>query len=411
MKVKASLLEYFKRLEGNSKICTALFPLWAIPYTIYMYYLSLYFKAMGFSSVQIGNLMIAANVSAMFFSIFAGTIVNFLGRKKSTFIFDFLSSSVPPLLFLLFPQNNIAILGMALTGLNRIMSVGYYLLLVEDRGVDNSVVSMNLFNAILLVSGIFIPLAGLIVHQNGILFSQRIFLLIAVISMTILNFVRNFFVKETETGEKIKNEKERSSLFKDYKQALVIILKNSQTRSAILINSLIYTYFATATTSSLFFAPYFTEYLGLSELKFSYIGGIYTVGIIVALVFVNPRLSQSNLMDYSIRFSLVSIVGFIMILKIFDSLVLILLGVFAVALSYGVLKTIGDSVMAICPGGKVKTTIYSMSFLISSIITIVTIKLVTILYQYSPCFLFIISSFIIFFVMIISLQERRNVNG
>ena len=52
-------------LERNARICLGFFPLWAVPYTIYTYYLSLFLIEEGLSSTGIASLMTVANVSAL----------------------------------------------------------------------------------------------------------------------------------------------------------------------------------------------------------------------------------------------------------------------------------------------------------------------------------------------------------
>ena len=122
------------KLERNARICRNCFFFWAIPYTIYIYYLSLFLEAEGLSTSNIGLLMTVANASALVFSLVAAPIVDRMGRRNATFVFDLVASALPCLLFLAGGKLIVALIAQAITGLNRIMSTGYYLLMIEDTG-------------------------------------------------------------------------------------------------------------------------------------------------------------------------------------------------------------------------------------------------------------------------------------
>jgi len=296
------ILSYLSKLEGNARVCTAMFPLWAIPYTVYNFYLSLYLKTQSITDMQIGNIMVAANISALVCSLIASPIVDRLGRRWATAIFDIASSVLPPILFLVIPTYPVAICAMSLTGLNRIMSIGYYLLLVEDNSEQNGVVAMNLFNLILVLAGLATPLAGIAVQHMGILDSEKLFLLISILSMSILTVTRHLLLKETETGRRVLTRMRAdrtgfslTKVFQNYPDVLKYILKDRRVASAVFVNSLIYVYYAVGTSVSLLFAPYFTDFLKLSSGQVSLVGGTYAAGTLLAMTVFNPRLTRNNI--------------------------------------------------------------------------------------------------------------------
>lgn len=398
---------YINILGKNAKVSTFMFPLWAIPYTIYNYYLSLYLMEKGLADNAIGNIMIAANISALFFSLIAGKVVDKLGRKKSLFIFDLISSVIPPLLFLLFPNYLFSLIAMALTGLNRIMSISYYLMMIEDESEENAVVSMNLFNLILLFSGFFTPLAGLVISKMGIVNGERLFLIISVISMTCLTVFRNRLISETETGKIIKenSKKNNESILVAYKKTFALMLKNKDLIRSVLINAIVSTYYATATTASLLFAPYFIDYLKLSTTAYSLIGGVYTAGTLAAFIFINPRLKKDNLKKFTLLFSLFSILGFTLLLGLSLNIIVISIGVLIISSSYGVLKTSSDSFIAISDAQENKTTLYSIAFLLSAILSVIVIKGTTFLYSLYPFSLFAISAILMIALALLTIKK------
>ena len=72
------------KLERNARICRNSFFFWAIPYTIYIYYLSLFLEAEGLSTSNIGLLLTVANASALIFALVAAPIVDRMGRRNAT---------------------------------------------------------------------------------------------------------------------------------------------------------------------------------------------------------------------------------------------------------------------------------------------------------------------------------------
>ena len=131
------------KLERNASVCMKALPFWIIPYTYYMYYLSLYLMEKGMDSGHVTTLMTISNISALFFSFFAAPIVDRMGRKNSLLVFDLVSSVLPALIFLLNASFVSVALGMILVGMNRIMSTAYYLLLIEDTSDKNRFSQLN----------------------------------------------------------------------------------------------------------------------------------------------------------------------------------------------------------------------------------------------------------------------------
>lgn len=396
-------MKIFKKLEGNSRWCLALFPLWAIPYTLYTYYLSLYLLENGVSNNQLGTLMIVSNISAILCSIVASPIVDRLGRKKACLIFDLISSALPPLIYFLTQSFVFSLFAMFLSGANRIMSVGYYLLMIEDRSEENSIESMNIFNIILVVTGMFTPIAGLLVEKYGLESSEKMFLLVSTILMTLMPIVRNSLISETPTGLRLIEESKKKKKSSENKivQTIRYVFKNKRVFSAVFVNAMIYVYYSVGTTVSLFFTPYFSEYLNLGAKRAGIIGGLFSFGTIFSMIFINPSIKRENIYKRSILACLISMIGFAMIMIAKPGQMgLICAGVLIIAVSYGVLKTVGDSLLALETEGDLRTSVYSFSFFFSSILTIAVVQAVTVLYEISEIYFFAVSALVIVLILV-----------
>ena len=392
------------KLEKNARICRNCFFFWAIPYTIYIYYLSLFLEAEGLSTSNIGLLMTVANASALVFSLFAAPIVDRMGRRSATFVFDLVSSALPCLLYLTSGSLIVALIAQAITGLNRIMSTGYYLLMIEDTGEENSIGAMNWFNIILVGAGLTTPIGGFVVSRMGLVAGERLFLVVSFISMTAQAIVRHILVKETPTGEMMKKQKSGFSfrdMLQSYRGALKYMFSNKAVLSAMIINGLVYVYYTVGTTISMFFTPYFADFRGLSGVTLGMVGGIYAGGTLFSMLLINPRIKPRQLYPATIISSLISILGFaLLMLCPQGNTVLLFTAIVLISLSYGVLKTIADSLLALQMTSEHSSTLYSFSFILSSVLGILAIQILQNLYTQSPNWLFGSSLIIVALVLL-----------
>lgn len=393
--------------------------MWTIPYTIYTYYLSLYLKSSGITDMQLGTLMIIGNVAGLIAAVLSAPVTDMLGRKNTTLVFDLISSVVPPLVYLVTSSYPFAIFAMVCANLNRIMSLGYYLTIIEDSSEKTSVVALNMFNMILVAAGLLTPLAGIVVKKLGIVDAERLFLLISAVSMTVLALWRHALLHETEMGVEAKLKwKERknsdaslkstlSSYVLPYKTSFSYLLKDKRAALALSINVLIYVYYAVGTSVSLYFAPFFVDHLHLSNSALSLVGGIHAGGTLLAMVLINPLMNRKNLPIYATVAGVITIVGSLL-LVIFPSLSTtgVLMVVALVGLGFGILKTAGDSVLALETAGEFRTGVYALSYVISSLVTIVILQALSLLYNRFAGWLFIMSALLALGTSLLALVLR-----
>lgn len=400
------------KLERNARICRNCFFFWAIPYTIYIYYLSLFLEAEGLSTSNIGLLMTVANASALVFSLIAAPIVDRMGRRNATFFFDLVSSALPCLLYLASGNLIVALIAQAITGLNRIMSTGYYLLMIEDTGEDNSIGAMNWFNIILVGAGLTTPIGGFVVSRMGLVAGEKLFLAVSFVSMTAQAIVRHILVKETPTGERIRSQKKKltfGEIFGSYSGAMKYMFSNRNVLSAMIINGLVYAYYTIGTTISMFFTPYFADFRGLSGVTLGLVGGIFAGGTLFSMILINPRIKPRQLYPATIISSIISILGFVLIMVCPQgNTVLLFAAIALLSLSYGVLKTIADSLLALQMTSEHSTTLYSFSFILASVLGIVCIQILQNLYDRNPNWLFGSSAILIALVLLDTLIFFRS---
>jgi len=351
----------FRDFHGNAKACLLFLPLWSIPYSLSFFYLSLYLRASGVSDGQLGILVTAGAGSSILFSLLSAPIVDAIGRKKSVLIFDLTGSVLPFLIYAISGSFMSAMVGTIIANSGKIMNVGYSLLMTEDADNKERAASFNIFNILMIASGILVPIAGRLVERLGVVSAERWFLAVSALAMTGSAFGRNHFVTETATGkgliEKNRTDARKSpfapgSLILPYRRALSYLRTNKAAAAAVSANILFYVYYIVGTNSSLYFAPFFADAFGMSPSMVSFVGAAFSAGTLGAMLFLNPMLFRG------MEPASCALVGAAITLAGFFPLVFIARGGFVLAIvfvvlssiGYGILKSGIDAALATCFG-------------------------------------------------------------
>lgn len=403
------------KLEKNASACMKAFPFWIVPYTFYMYYLSLFLMDRGLVESQIAQLMTITNVASLIFSFVASPVVDRLGRKRTLLVFDIVSSSVPALIYYLSQNFVAAVIANVFAGMNRIMSTAYYLIMIEDTSDENSMKSMNMFNIITVISGLLTPVAGIVIEKTGLVNGEKIFLGASFILMTLQAVFRHFAIDETPTGKFVMTSKQKSSIkdiFNTYGGTLKFIAREKNVLSALIINGLVYVYYNIGTTTSMLFTPYFANYRNLSGIALSSVGAVYAAGTLLSMFVINPRMTKKNIYPFTVIACLVSIAGFVLLMACpMGNNVLLFAAIILLALSYGVLKSVADSLLAMETSGEFSSGIYSLSFVLAAVLSVIALQAIEFLYGISPNWLFGLSLILIVLILMDCVLYRRKNNA
>lgn len=381
---------YFGKLKGNSAVCIAAHPFWAVPYMFYTYYISLYLLEKGITDAQLGTLMVAGTVSATVFSFLSAPVVDRLGRRNATLIFDLLSSAIPPLIYFLAKDFFLALIAMVLFNANRLMSVAYYLVMIEDAEDEGRIVAFNLFNGITVIAGLLLPLGGFIVERHGLVKAEGAFLLISFAVMTAMILIRHHLLKETKVGEKVRQEARAEKisagallkgLWKPYRDALVFLKDNRVARAFTLANVFFCVYMNLGTNYSLYFVPYFADRMGMDTMQSSVLGSVYYGGMLAAMIFINPRFGRKNLVKGILFSGAVTTLGFVLMVGVPAGVYwLAIAATLVLAVGYGALKSSMEGALAVYSESEYRSGIYSAANLLSSGLGVVVTAVCSVLY-------------------------------
>lgn len=415
-----SIRNYLGRLKGNSAVCIGAHPFWAIPYMFYTYYISLYLLEKGISDEQLGSLMVAGTAAATLFSFLAAPVVDYLGRRKATLIFDMLSSALPPLLYFFTESFPMALLAMVLFNANRIMSVAYYLVMIEDAEDEGRIVAFNFFNIISVVAGLLLPLGGLLVEGMGLLKAEKIFLLSSFVLMTAMILIRHRLLKETAVGKRARKRIREEGLslkgllkglWMPYQDAFRFLLKNPVARAFTLANVFFCVYMNLGTNYSLYFVPYFADRMGMNTMESSILGSVYYGGMLAAMVFINPLFGKKTLVKGILLSCVATLIGFALMIWVPGGVFpLALLATAVLALGYGSLKSSVEGALAVYTEGEYRSGIYSLANLLSSGIGVLVTALCAALYGRFAGWLYILCGGMVLLVLASILSVKKRIN-
>ena len=127
------------------------------------------------------------------------------------------------------------------------------------------------------------------------------------------------------------------------------------------------------------------------------------------MLVINPRMNRNSIFAFVLVSGLVSMCGFAMLILCPAGNTVLLIGaVILLALGYGVLKSAADALLAMETEGEFGAGIYSLSFVLSAVMSILALQLVDVLYIRSPNWLFGLSAILVALIIFICIPYVRS---
>jgi len=301
------LIDTLIHLEGNPRICVYTEPLWAIPFNLYLPYISVYMLALGLHDAQIGLISTVSLFFQIFMSLLSGPVTDKLGRRLTTFIFDIISWSLPALIWALAQNFTWFFAAALLNSVFRITANSWSLLLVEDAPRKQLVSIWSWVTIGGIISGFFAPLAGILVARYSLVTAVRVLYINAFIFMTIKFVI--LYIYGTETRQGVIKMRECAGvpllqLIGGSRGALRRILHNSYTLYTFLIAVVLLIY---ETIKGIFWSIMVVKELALPESSIALFPLLRSVLILAFYFFLIPRMNH-------LRFKRPFLCGFVLLL-------------------------------------------------------------------------------------------------
>jgi len=251
--------EALSGVTGNSRVCVFMEPFFAIPYTMYAGYMTLYMLELGMTKQQVGLVTSLGLAVHILFSMLSTFVTDKLGRKTTTLIFDVTGWGLAQLVWAVALDIRYFVVGAVLNASFRIVANSWQCLLLEDSKPDARVHIFNFMHLSGVVAGFFAPVGALYISRAGLVPAMRVLIFISAAVMTTLFIFRNFIITETSVG-KIKKQEMKGvrmrDVFKSYLPAFKRIMSNRLLIFALFLRAL---NFIQITIRSTFLAVLVTE--------------------------------------------------------------------------------------------------------------------------------------------------------
>lgn len=348
---KHQLLRTLVELRGNPRACVYTEPMWGLSMNLCLPYATVYKLALGLSEVQVGIVVSISLFSQMIFAFLSGAIIDKMGRRKSTAVFDFLSWCIPCLIWASSQGFWFFVVAALFNGMLKIPTVSWDCLLIEDAPKDKIT---QIYSWVIIfgnLSALFAPISSLLVAKLTLAPALRILYINAFVIMTAKILILYRFSTETEVG-KMRREATRNmtwiEMLSGYKDALRKIKNSRGTIFAIVISILVE---IAAMIGMTFWQVIASRRIGIPDELLPIFPMVRSILSIFLFFTVISRIRQSKLKLPLYGGFLSAIIGYALLISITNTGVwgYVILSVSLVfeALGMAVLSTLRESLVAI----------------------------------------------------------------
>lgn len=340
------LLQVLADNGGNPRTLVLIEPLWGIPYNLIAPFATLYMYTQGITDVQIGLILSITMVVQVLFSFLGGSLSDKLGRKYTTMMGDFFGWSLACLVWAVANNFWLFLAAALLNCFEQINQTAWYCLLIEDANPKDLVGIYTWVNIGGLVAIFFAPLSGLFVSSYSIVPVVRVLYALFALTMLIKTLITFRFCHETKQG-KIRREETRGvsipHMLGEYRQLIPGLLKNGGVLKAVAVSVILY---ITNMVSTNFFGLYVTQRLGLSENFLALFPILNAAVMLIFMVGFQHRMSATKFcVPLWIGLALYAVAALVLIFSPVNSIVGVLLYVFAAAVAAALVNPRKDALL------------------------------------------------------------------
>lgn len=276
----------------NAKVLMATEPFWSIPMRWVFFYRPIFLsKAIGLSEIQIGLLSMVLTFFSILPPLLGGYLADRFGRKKVFMLFDSIGWLSSMAIWAVTQNIWYALAAYIFEGIASVVFSIWECLMVEDTKSQYRAGIYGSFSAIFNFGALCTPVAGYLVALYGVEFGSRILFTLAFVSLVPMFAIRQKYLRETELGYQIMNEKSFAGM-KGYISSLSMVRRN-RILAALLLLSVIGNFYYAATT----YLPLYLineRGIGLSEDIASLIPTASSISALIVALAVIPKLTSSS---------------------------------------------------------------------------------------------------------------------
>ncbi len=286
------LIQTLLDLRGNPRACIYTEPMWGIPFHLYAPFATLYMYHLGVLDSQIGLIATLSMIFQFFASMFGTVLVDKIGRRRSTLIFDLLGWSVPAAIWMLSQNFWWFVAAAMFNSMMQVTMVSWHCLWVEEADPDKLVDMYTWCTISGLLSVFFAPLAGILVRVMPLVSAVRILYAIALVMMTSKFVILYALTHETRQG-KLRMRETRGipylQMIGQYRGVLRQILRTPATMQVLAIIVLLN---ISSIISGNFTSLFATQQVGIPEWLMAYFPMVRAVIMLLFIFGLQHRLNR-----------------------------------------------------------------------------------------------------------------------
>lgn len=276
----------FASLEGNARVIVVTEGVAAVSFQWYASYLPLYMLALGVSEAQVGVLAGALVLTKLVGTSLGGYFADRFGRKRILVTVDILCWGIPMLLYAVAQNLWYFVAGRLINGFVYLVLPSFECLFVEDVPADRRAAVFGVLQFLTAGARLLAPIAGGLVAWLGIVRAGRLIMATCMVSSVTMAVIRQLTMHETTMGkERIASTTALPArvLIREYTASIAAMLRNHSVRTFLVVRSLVA---AVTTMWTTYAVIYLTDARGvaLSGSAISllpFVSALVTMGMIV----------------------------------------------------------------------------------------------------------------------------------
>ncbi len=295
MKALYSLWHSLRSLKGNQRACVVTEPLWAIPYNLFLPFMSLYMSQTGLSDAQIGTVASLGLAMQFLWGLLSGAIVDKYGRRGTMLAFGLISWTIPCGLWAAANGYWYFAAAAAINSMWRITGNSFSCLIVEDGDTSLLIHIYTILNITGLLAGFLTPLAGLFMERFALVPVMRALFVFSAVLMTAKFLLQYRLSRESGIGVKRRDEcKGYSAITLAFGgwSAFTAALRQRRMLLCVLLMVLM-TCFQTIQTN--FWPLFVTAEYGISSAMLSLFPLVKAAVALLAFFLIVPRINFTNI--------------------------------------------------------------------------------------------------------------------
>lgn len=290
--MKNPMLSFLMGLKGNARACLWPEPLWGIPYNLCLPYASLYMAALGLSPAQIGYVASINIVAQVIFAVLSGVVTDKLGRRRTTFLFDTLSWSVPEFLWMISQDFRWFAAAAVFNGAWRVTENSWSLLLIDDMKQEDIMPAFSLTQMLGLFSAFFAPLSKIAIDAFGLVPTMRVLYGVTFVSMTVKFILVQKFSVETSVGCRRMEATKNKSLFRLLYECKDVYIRTVLNRRMLLTFGIVASYSLVTTLTNSYWSLLACRELGIAQGNVVFFSTAKSLMTLLCVLFLVPRVTR-----------------------------------------------------------------------------------------------------------------------